>query len=373
MAFSPGLFSALGLAVAAIGKIAHHSSQRAKQAWSEAASTLGMPYSPPSLFRQKTIDGPFQGNRLEIESLAPRGKYQKGATRFRVRYPQPLGLGLKVRRRPRLAGVAALLGAPDIATGDHDFDSRVRVTGSDTGRIREFLTPERRREILRLFDQFPGCTIEDSRLEWSRVGPVRKAGDIVDSALALSSGATHLCLDTKPAAAPVEPAPAENPELGAASDPIAEPGPAATEAAPEPPPAIEPRPAATDAGAVAAGPAPAEVCEELFAPGSMSVGATRRFEKLYQGRRVRWSGELVRASAYRIDITFPDGPGTKATFRLPLPGGPAARPVQAVVQLPPEAAGELRTRIGQVVAFEGRLAGCDALLRSFRIADARLV
>ena len=31
----------------------------------EAASTLGMSYSPPSLFGQKTIRGPFQGNRLD--------------------------------------------------------------------------------------------------------------------------------------------------------------------------------------------------------------------------------------------------------------------------------------------------------------------
>jgi hypothetical protein len=49
--------------------------------------------------------------------------------------------------------VDPLVGVESVATGDSDFDERLRVTGEDPEAIRAFLTPERRQAIQRLFDE----------------------------------------------------------------------------------------------------------------------------------------------------------------------------------------------------------------------------
>jgi hypothetical protein len=158
-----------------------------------------------------------------------------------------------------------------------------------------------------------------------------------------------------------------------------------TDAAPEPP-AVEAVDAAdtaappatthlptTKSGATG-GPVAADVAAQLFARGITSTEAKRRFDEEYKGKRVRWSGNLRRASAYSIDITFKGGAGTKATFALPVASeGAFGGAIQAVVQLGPDAAAALRSRIGEEIAFEGRLLSCETLLRTFNIADARLV
>jgi hypothetical protein len=117
----------------------------------------------------------------------------------------------------------------------------------------------------------------------------------------------------------------------------------------------------------------AEICSQLFTRSITSTEAKKRFEERYKGRRVRWSGNLRRAATYSIDIVFKGGPGTKATFALPVPTeGALGGAVQAVVQLAPGAAEQLRKRVGEEIAFEGRLLSFDSMVRNFNIADATL-
>ena len=49
--------------------------------------------------------------------------------------------------------VDPLVGVESVATGDGDFDEKLRVTGKDIEAIRSFLTPDRRQAVLRLFDE----------------------------------------------------------------------------------------------------------------------------------------------------------------------------------------------------------------------------
>ena len=46
--------------------------------------------------------------------------------------------------------------------------------------------------------------------------------------------------------------------------------------------------------------------------------------------------------------------------------------VQAVVQFSPAAAEQLKKRVGEEIAFEGRLLSFDGMVRNFNIADATL-
>ena len=117
----------------------------------------------------------------------------------------------------------------------------------------------------------------------------------------------------------------------------------------------------------------ADVCAQLFTRSITSTEAKKRFEERYKGQRVRWSGNLRRAATYSIDIVFKGGPGTKATFALPVPTeGALGGAVQAVVQLSPSAAEQLKNRVGEEITFEGRLLSFDGMVRNFNIADATL-
>lgn len=117
----------------------------------------------------------------------------------------------------------------------------------------------------------------------------------------------------------------------------------------------------------------AAICSQLFTRSITSTEAKKRFDEHYKGKRVRWSGNLRRAATYSIDLVFKGGPGTKATFALPAPSdGALGGTVQAVVQLAPAAAEQLKRRVGEEITFEGRLLSCDTMVRNFNIADATL-
>jgi hypothetical protein len=54
----------------------------------------------------------------------------------------------------------------DIETGDSEFDSRLRVTGSEPEQIRVFLTQPRRRALIRACERHPGIEITHRQLSW---------------------------------------------------------------------------------------------------------------------------------------------------------------------------------------------------------------
>ena len=74
-----------------------------------------------------------------------------------------------------------------------------------------------------------------------------------------------------------------------------------------------------------------------------------------------------------MDFVFGNDPGTKAVVELiELDGSLFGRTVQAILGLPPEAHKTLEPRRDARIAFEGRLVGCDALVRNLYVADAQV-
>ena len=133
--------------------------------------------------------------------------------------------------------------------------------------------------------------------------------------------------------------------------------------------------APADPGGEAPDADPAAAAEALFAPGLMSFDTARVFEERYEGRTLQWSGTLKRARSYASDMVFGPGPGTRAVLLVHVleQEGYGSREVRAVLQLPPEAEGELADRSGEELAFEGRLVSCDAFMRNLFVAEARFV
>ena len=435
-------------------KAARNNSRRVADAWSAAASQLGLQFTPGSFTRRKSINGSILGKRVEVESFTRNSgsKSSHIVTRYRIHHPERLVDGLEIKPRGLLSGAAAFFGAQNISTGDADFDSRVVVKGSAANRVAGYLTPARRTEVLRLLDEFKGIKIDDQVLEWTKRGVPKNPAEIVEVVSQLSSaaqvlsgatgdsdgdairtaavagaagvvgaagvagvataasaasaagvpgaarvsraaraieniaipatvaGAAAAILDMakgKPIPVQASAAIRERERLLAADAdfaPAAKPATTPVAARAPEPTAAPGLSAAAPASATAAGEVDmAEACAQLFTRSITSTEAKKRFEERYKGKRVHWSGNLRRASTYSVDIVFKGGPGTKATFGLPVPAeGGLGGSVQAVIQLAPAAAEGLRSRVGEQISFEGRLLSCDTLVRTFNIADASI-
>ena len=369
-----GLLVAVGIIFWAITAARKHS-RRVREAWSAAASELGLQFDPGSLTRRKSLHGLINGNRVEVETFTRNSgsKSSHSVTRYRVHYPKQLAAGLQIKPRGMLSNAAAFFGAQNIETGDAGFDSRVVVKGDFPSRVAGFLTPERRRGVLQLLDQYKGVKIDHQNIEWAKAGVAKNPAEIVEIVKQLSSAATALSGGTA-GGAPVEQVVVPLAAAAVASvfmdasgsKPILVEAPAELRAR-EPVAPPERDSAAADGLAVA------DVCAQLFTRSITSTEAKKRFEERYKGKRVRWSGNLRRAATYSIDLVFKGGPGTKATFALPVPTeGALGGAVQAVVQLSPAAAEQLKRRVGEEIAFEGRLLSFDGMVRNFNIADATL-
>ncbi len=365
-------------------KASRKHSQRVREAWAAAASRLNLQFDPGSLTRRKSLNGYIDGNRVEVETFTRNAgsKASHAVTRYRVHLPKTLPQGLQIKPRGLMADAAEFFGAQKIATGDASFDSRVVVKGEYANRVAGFLTPARRRAVIRLLDEFKGVKIDHQNIEWSKAGVAKDPAEIVEIVRQLSSAAASLSRDAAggaplkevavPLAAAATAATATIFMNPSDAKPISVEAPAALRAR-EVPADVPVEVAPDPAPAASAGLAMADVCAQLFTRSITSTEAKKRFEERYKGQRVRWSGNLRRAATYSIDIVFKGGPGTKATFALPVPTeGALGGAVQAVVQLSPSAAAQLKNRVGEEITFEGRLLSFDGMVRNFNIADATL-
>ena len=118
----------------------------------------------------------------------------------------------------------------------------------------------------------------------------------------------------------------------------------------------------------------APVCVALFAPKLMNYETNRLFDERYKNQTVRWTGIARRANTYSYDSTFGENDGTKVEFDLyEIEQGYSKRMVKAFVQLSKDAIGDVRSRIGEEVAFEGCLLTCEGSSKRIYVTKALLI
>ena len=402
------LFAIIGLVVAGAA-FASMAKKRAaaNAAWREAASRLRLLFKPGDLVTGPKIVGTLHGCQVSVATFTKQSDKAKW-TRYRVELRTSHPHNLEIRQQGFLAGILKAFGQPDIEVGDLEFDARLNVRGSDPEAIRAFLNPLRRRRILELFDAHPGLVIERQRLTWEVKGWQASTGRVADTIERLVAAANDLTPDDQAVADESAGRPAAERELvAAARRPAAtirrtgpsavpprsadaprrlgeEPWPAAGGAPIKPAATAQrrrpesggsaPTPPASPPGNADTGPAAAAVSGALFGRGIMTNELAGLFAERYRDRPIRWSGELLTASRYPFDRVFGSTPGTRATFVVHQMDTPVGRrPVQAVVQLPADAIRDLRTEVGKLFVFEGRLADCDSFMRSIYVRDGRVL
>lgn len=158
-------------------------SKATTHAWSTAARSLGLPFTPPSFGKPRRMEGSLRGVHLIVDTFTrSTGKSSTTYTRYRARYPRSLALGLRLTKQGFFSGVGKLLGAQDISVGDAFFDQDVVVKGTDVRGVKAFLTPPRRTRIRSALNAFRGLVIDDEAVRWDDPRVHRDAGQIVSNA-----------------------------------------------------------------------------------------------------------------------------------------------------------------------------------------------
>ena len=406
--FAP--FVVLGIAGTVIAFLASRR-KSAKAAWVEAAGQLGIQLKPTTgwaaMSGKLSMRGSVDGFTVWINTFQSNDKTH---TRYRVRMPS-LVLGLKLSRQSPLASISRFFGAQDIETGEPLFDKQIMIKGDYPEPTKAFLTPARRVVISELITAYSGATISDTHIEVVR-GFTNDADELVSIMQRLVSVARVLSKEARAVERPAvtraggdlgdalidlhEKSSEDDPwidfarktqeaELSYVHGDIKEAADAFEELSKQVPadPEVkawrektrrrlkaedkDPPKVSGDAGSAA------ELAERLFHPDNYSFDTIEMFETDYEGKTVRWSGELRRLRRFDHDRDFGDGPGMKAVFAVHTLTNDmfAGREVDAVVHLPIAAADALDT--GDIRTFTGTLARCDPAMRNLFVTDGELV
>ena len=185
------LFVGIAIIMVAVGI---SQSKRSAEAWSGTAQTLGLSFDSGGTFRKRIISGKYRDNHVIIDTFSrSSGKSSTTYTRYRIRYPRPLGLGLRLTREGFFTGVSKAFGAQDIQLGDAVFDQAVLIKGNDPQAVARFLTLARRSRIHRALLSFSRLKISDDEIYWEHTGVCRDQARLSDNIRRLSLLAWFLC------------------------------------------------------------------------------------------------------------------------------------------------------------------------------------
>ncbi len=180
--------------------IAHE--KKTRENWRQVAESLGLTFRGQGLMQSKRIEGRLGNSHVTLHTYRRRqGKNSTIYTRFQLRYPQPLGIGLKMTRQGFFSHLTKLLGAQDIEVGEDGFDRLAVIKGTNEQRVREFLTPARRIRIERLLRNYPEIVISDDSITLDRHGVIRNPQVLVGLFRGASRVAWHLTGDREDDAA----------------------------------------------------------------------------------------------------------------------------------------------------------------------------
>ena len=171
---------------------------RTTRGWQEAATRLGLNFTPPSFWSVYHMGGMTEGGQcLVYTNKEFHGSHDNRSsttyTNFEVRFPQSLNLGLNLSHAGIFSGLATMMGSQDIQVGyDAEFDKEFTVKGRDENKIREFLTPERKQQIVIAHRSMKKLNVGDESVSWTTKGVIRDSDSIVGHVRQLSDLAAAL-------------------------------------------------------------------------------------------------------------------------------------------------------------------------------------
>jgi hypothetical protein len=163
----------------------------------------------------------------------------------------------------------------------------------------------------------------------------------------------------------IEPPEVEPPTPSLADPRTEPPSPPRLEPVPPPAPAVTPTPRPKPKGE------PVDVktvTRVLFGEDASSFDAERIFIQQFEGRPIRWKGELRSVDRFHRDMVLGEGPAVRATVLVHrMASRYGVKEIVAVVRFPDEEADRLREHRGDRITFRGRLLKCDPFLRKIYV------
>lgn len=169
-----GLISLVPIgAVVAVAVHAHNAQQQRQQQWGKIAARLGLQYQGDRVVG--AIDG--QNVQMRTESRSA-GKSQQTFTVWESFIQPPFDLGLSVREKNLLSGVAILFGQQDVHLGNPSFDEQFIVQGDDPERLQAAITPEVQAGLMRIVQAGYYASISDVAVHVETTGAEDHPGRI---------------------------------------------------------------------------------------------------------------------------------------------------------------------------------------------------
>jgi len=310
--------------------------------WAAASDELGL-----QLVVNGTGLGPVARGRVNnhVASITParKGRKKRVVTQYSVKFEAP--------EAPKFNLVKRIdSDTPVIDTGNPKFDAVVTVQTDQTEVLSRYLTAPRRAAILRLLTYFPSAQITNREAHLLSVGIEREQDKLVDSICHLVAAAETFDRPTRSSDAGVG-----NDAQPNTGDITA--GPAATDAIAEPVRTDQQVNGESDLLTEVRLDEPT-VLKDLFNSGLDNAAITARFQQVYQGREVSWTGEVLRVGATE------QGMQRVATFVGSADGeNPESGRVVALTAIKPEPV----VVEGDVVSFSGSLVNLDVAQRLFHV------
>ena len=375
-------------------------------AWARAAGQLGLTHSG-STFSPMRMDGSIGGLGIAVDVYSTGGKNKTQWTRYRAVFPRP-NTAVRLKRQTGLSRVTKFFGATDVEVGDSTFDDAFIIKADSEQHAGEFLTPERRTLLLRLYSLYRGVDLSPDHLEIVTRGyedssdalvtttrrlvsagrllagmhddggrmrealSRRAAGDMAAAAEALrSAAATTEDLEESIVAADLLAGSGRVDEARPLLDRLATQLPADEEIAGLRRAVDRMQPATPAPGVDAV--EMQEILDDLFVSNRLSFETTEVFDEHYLGREISWNGRLKSARDYNNDLDFGKGPASKLVVAIAevehdLYG---VSEVDAVVSVPKGSAAHLKR--GDLVSFTGKLLKADSMMRNIFVRSGRLL
>lgn len=168
-------------------------------AWSAAAEALGLNFTTRKSGHYE-MSGTISGFQCSVYThTVSHGKSSSTHTKIKVKYPQTLNLGLKIKPQGVFGGLAKMFGAQDIQVGyESAFDKAFTIKGRDEDEVREYLTAERKQVLLSTLRSMKTFTVKDDKVKCSHNGVNRDGPTLIRKVTSLVELASVMAGEAKP-------------------------------------------------------------------------------------------------------------------------------------------------------------------------------
>lgn len=125
-----------------------------KDVWSEFADEIEASFIEGGVFKGSKIEGKFENWTITIDTYSQSsGNTTSTYTRLRAPFKEIMPMEFKLYKSGIFSGIGKAIGGQDVLTGDSKFDEDFIVKGNPEEKIKELLSLEKIRNLIKIEDK----------------------------------------------------------------------------------------------------------------------------------------------------------------------------------------------------------------------------